>query len=440
MFMFYEKKRKLTFHFRIYISDPVAFFRIFESHEGSAESGASQFFASAKKNGRPRKQPSRLPLAEAAFALLQWAQYGDDPKFEPPDSKEAVEDDSSDSASDELSILNEDDFEAGSNEEKEAEEWAKNVVDETSEVAKESELPEADDPAGFTDDVVLRPYQRQALYWMLQRENENKDRKELEKELTLLAELSRNKSHQLVMDPPKQAIVCEVGPVRVSQSMAQKSCTIDGVENPVNHPLWQRRFLASADKTRAISFYVNELLGTASSRPPNPPRQCAGGILADAMGLGKTIMLLALILKDNELGSMKDHDEQDGDVMIDDNDDADKKLPARKEGRPTLVVAPLSLILQWEEEMATKTNLKHLVYYGESAKGGIHSMSFKGLDVVVTTCEYMRVLLYDHIGVISSHFNFFPLLQTERYKESCSPRRANQALKAPVSFHTNGVE
>ena len=381
---------------RIYITDPVAFFDIFESHDATTESAALQFFGSAKKKkGHPRKQPARLPLAEAAFALLQWAQYGDDPKFEPPshDAKEeeATEEDSN-SESDESSVLNEDDFEAGSNEEKEAEEWAKHVVDETSEAAKESELPEADDPSGFTDDVVLRPYQKQALFWMLQRESGNDDRKELETELTLLAELSRNKSHQPVMDPPKQDILCEVGPVRVSQSMAQKSCTIHGVENPVNHPLWQRRFLASPDKTRAISFYVNELLGVASSKPPNPPRHCAGGILADSMGLGKTIMLLALILKDKELGDMKDHDEENDEVMFDDTDNDDKKPPARKESNATLVVAPLSLILQWEEELVTKTNLKHLVYYGDSAKGGIHSKSFKGVDVVVTTCEYMGVL------------------------------------------------
>ena len=241
---------------------------------------------------------------------------------------------------------------------------------------------------------MLRPYQKQALYWMLQRESGDHDRNKLEKELTLLAELSRNASQQPIMDPPKQDIVCEVGPVRVSQSMAQKSCTIDGVENPVNHPLWQRRFLASADKTRAISFYVNELLGTASSKPPNPPRHCTGGILGDCMGLGKTIISLALILKDKKLGDsdMKDDDEENDDVMLDDTDDADKKPPARKESNTTLVVAPLSLILQWEEELVTKTNLKHLVYYGESAKGGIHSRSFKGVDVVVTTCEYMVVL------------------------------------------------
>ena len=103
---------------RVYITDPVTFFDIFdESQCASTESAALQFFASAKKKkGRPREQPVRLPLAEAAFALLQWAQYGDDPKFEPPsdDSKEeeAVEEDSN-SESDELSVLNEDDFEAG---------------------------------------------------------------------------------------------------------------------------------------------------------------------------------------------------------------------------------------------------------------------------------------------------------------------------------------
>jgi len=385
--------------FRIYIEDPVSFFDLFQTSDAPAESAVTQFFGSQKKKGRGRpRKVTPLPIAEAAFALLQWAHYGDDPTFEPPDnqaSQEASIEEAStdDSEDDEASVMKEEEFEAEAGEsgqQKEAAEWAKNVVDATSEATIEVELPEAAEPVGFAGDVVLRPYQRQALHWMLQRERGNENRAELEKELTLLAELSKDSSLvQSTEDPTEEDIVCEVGPVRVSQSMALKSCTVDGIENPVNHPLWQRRFLANADKESAISFYVNELLGVASSKPPNPPRHCAGGMLADSMGLGKTVMLLALILKDKEqLGKIGEKDDDVKEMMVDDEADGkDRKPAARQDSRTTLVVAPLSLVNQWEEELATKTDLAHRVYYAESAKGAIHAKSFQGVDVIVTTCE-----------------------------------------------------
>lgn len=420
--------------FRIYIEDPVAFFNLFETNDAPDESAASQFFGSTKKKGRgrPRKQ-TRLPIAEAAFALLQWAEYGDDPKFEPPpqESKEASseEDPESDDAS---STIHEDDFEAG---DAEAPEWAKRIVNETGESANDAELPEASDPIGFTDGVVLRAYQRQALHWMMQRESGSDNREELEKELSLLAELSRNASSRprVPNEPVKEDIVCEVGPVRVSLSMALKSRTIDGVENPVNHPLWKRRFLASEDKKTAISFYVNELLGTASSKPPNPPRHCIGGILADAMGLGKSVMLLALILKDKEVGDGQDSEDGDIEMVADEDelaDAEDKKPRARKCAGTTLVVAPLSLVSQWEEELATKTDLTHRVYYADTAKGGIHSKSFKGIDVVVTTCKYCHICHSYHNSFVSSVLTrHFETLACRRN----GPRRA-------TGFQTNGFD
>jgi SNF2 family DNA or RNA helicase len=57
------------------------------------------------------------------------------------------------------------------------------------------------------------------------------------------------------------------------------------------------------------------------------------------MGLGKTVMLMSLILKAKH---------------------------ERVTQRPTLVVAKLSLLPQWEEELATKTNLRHRIHYGSS--------------------------------------------------------------------------
>jgi DNA repair protein RAD5 len=50
----------------------------------------------------------------------------------------------------------------------------------------------------------------------------------------------------------------------------------------------------------------------------------------------------------------------------------------------TLVVTPLSLLAQWEEEIQTKSGLSVLTYYGDQAKR-IRSSDIAGVDVVITT-------------------------------------------------------
>lgn len=55
-----------------------------------------------------------------------------------------------------------------------------------------------------------------------------------------------------------------------------------------------------------------------------------GGVLADEMGLGKTITALALMVSDKQ----QQH--------------APTDLPSR---RPTLIVCPLSVISNWEEQI-----------------------------------------------------------------------------------------
>lgn len=127
---------------------------------------------------------------------------------------------------------------------------------------------------------------------------------------------------------------------------------------------------------------VNELIGVASSKAPNPPRHCIGGMLADAMGLGKTVMLLSLILKS------KEEDQANQSSFAGENPKQAFKPLARY--RTTLVVAPLTLIAQWEDELASKTNLTHKVFYGESARL-VAPHSFNGIDVVITTCEFVTL-------------------------------------------------
>jgi len=61
--------------------------------------------------------------------------------------------------------------------------------------------------------------------------------------------------------------------------------------------------------------------------------------------------------------------------------------------KTTLVVAPLSLIGQWEEELESKTNLNPKVIYGES-KSIVNNSSFAGVDVVLTTYGTLQAELY----------------------------------------------
>jgi SNF2 family DNA or RNA helicase len=61
-----------------------------------------------------------------------------------------------------------------------------------------------------------------------------------------------------------------------------------------------------------------------------------------------------------------------------------KESAEGSKGGPTLVVAPLSLISQWEEEIETKTSLSYLVWYGDQTKGKSSEDDFD-CDVVITS-------------------------------------------------------
>ena len=78
------------------------------------------------------------------------------------------------------------------------------------------------------------------------------------------------------------------------------------------HPLWDRHFLALplecgyAEESGKVEekglgfplpFYSNPYSKRLSLPVPPPPRPCRGGMLCDDMGMGKTIMVLALILE-----------------------------------------------------------------------------------------------------------------------------------------------
>lgn len=295
------------------------FFAVFDGHE---ENALPAFLSKKQSNQKPSSW-----LSSAAFSLLQWAEHGNTPDFskvveEVDDAPEWNEADEDDDVPDDRS---------------------------TAEVTSDTglNLAEADTPEGFTN-VTLRPYQKQALHWMWQRETAAETQEEVQGRLELLSEMAGvTKKNKLEATGRTENIVCDCGPVEVA---------LEFRPSVIHHPLWTCRFLASPEMTEVKPFYVHELLGVATITPPRPPRPCSGGILADAMGLGKTVMLLALLLKSRQ---------------------------ERAEKGVTIVVAKLSLLPQWEQEIRTKTGLIPLVYYGSGGRLGVSD--FEEVDIVITT-------------------------------------------------------
>ncbi|KAJ5636099.1 uncharacterized protein N7484_009412 [Penicillium longicatenatum] len=177
-------------------------------------------------------------------------------------------------------------------------------------------MPEAQPAPTFR--MNLRKYQRQALHWMLSKE---KDRKQ-----------TRERSMHPLWEQYKW-------PVKDSDDKDLPA--FEGIEH----------------------FYVNPYSGDLSVDFPAQEQHCLGGILADEMGLGKTIEMMSLIHShriepprlSNDMSSVNDLARLPHSTGI---------VPAPY---TTLVVAPTSLLSQWESEAlkaSEEGSMRVLMYYG----------------------------------------------------------------------------
>ena len=212
----------------------------------------------------------------------------------------------------------------------------------------DADLPEAAPSSSCT--ATLRPYQRQALYWMSERES-------------------------------------------LTHTSSKSETAI--------HPSWVGHSFPDG-----TPFYRNKCTGAITVHYPGTKCVSRGGILADAMELGKTIETLSLIAT---VTASKEFMAQafSKSSINDDDDDNDPKAkrskgidggmatpstaPLTKDQplapcKATLVVCPMSLLSQWQSEALKHTTItedKVLLYYGA---GRIQSpQQLNDYDIILTT-------------------------------------------------------
>uniref|UniRef100_A0A093V2A7 DNA repair protein rad5 n=1 Tax=Talaromyces marneffei PM1 TaxID=1077442 RepID=A0A093V2A7_TALMA len=209
--------------------------------------------------------------------------------------------------------------------------------------------PEAQPAETFA--LNLRKYQKQALQWMLAKERDTK---------------STNKSSM--------------------------------------HPLWEEYKWPVKDADdkvlpcveRQDAFYVNPYSGELSLDFPVQEQHCLGGILADEMGLGKTIEMMSLVHTNRETPTAPTSTNE-----LPRQSSASGIVPAPY---TTLVVAPTSLLAQWESEAQKASapgTMKTLIYYGSDRTTNLKTLCARANGVNAPN------VIVTSYGVVLSEYRSF---------------------------------
>src|SRR6202012_2465337 len=110
-------------------------------------------------------------------------------------------------------------------------------------------------------------------------------------------------------------------------------------------------------KTGAVVY--NEVITGISVR--DEPAQVLGGLLADVMGLGKTLEALSLI------ASTLDDAKKFGDEKVNRENQDDMENVILSNTKATLIVCPTSTVKNWEDQIAAHVNtgtIDYTVFHG----------------------------------------------------------------------------
>ncbi|KAI9696843.1 MAG: hypothetical protein M1836_005205 [Candelina mexicana] len=149
-------------------------------------------------------------------------------------------------------------------------------------------------------------------------------------------------------------------------------------------------------------MYYNVITGQEERKKPP---EVLGGILADMMGLGKTLSILSLIV--STLDESQSWAEERPPPQQTPED-----VPLLRNSKTTLLVSPLSTIANWEEQIKTHIQpgtLKYHIYHGPNRCTDVNELA--EYDVVITTYQ---IVLSQFLKQGKSGKN--PLLQTNWFR------------------------
>ncbi|XP_073155307.1 DNA repair protein RAD5B [Henckelia pumila] len=191
------------------------------------------------------------------------------------------------------------------------------------------------------------------------------------------------------MEPPK-TLTCKLKPYQKQAlywmfELEKGECVEEAARSL--HPCWAAYRVCDE---RAPAIYVNTFSGEASTKYPTATQMARGGILADAMGLGKTVMTIALIHTRNGRGSPEDRQvalEEVAETEYIKNKRRDSNAESFKKVKGgTLIICPMALLGQWKDELETHSavdSISIFVHYGGGRTDNPRVIA--GLDVVLTT-------------------------------------------------------
>lgn len=194
---------------------------------------------------------------------------------------------------------------------------------------EKSSLPKMTPP---NEKLHLRDYQKQCLYFMWRRENPN-----AQAPASCVTGPSVT-THDESLNPPREYLNL------MWEERSVPSCVIKDETG--------RRDGDEGEKRTISSFFFHAGTGQLSLEFPDKCESCRGGILADEMGLGKTVMTLALISLDYAPNLETARTVAEVPRYYIESLAKVPKLDGVGSLKPagTLIVAPVSLLKQWEAE------------------------------------------------------------------------------------------
>lgn len=172
-------------------------------------------------------------------------------------------------------------------------------------------------------------------------------------------------------------------------------------------PLWKPRYLDNGRKK-----FIHVITGEEQEEKPKP---CRGGILADEMGLGKTLSVLSLVSDDSSIKDAREfaakkppRNQDDKNVVV---------IQPLINSRATLLVCPLSTMTNWKEQIKDHfpagSALKWTRYHG-SERFDVRPNELADYDIVVTTYHIIAKDMYDRKRALP-YINWFRIVLDEAH-------------------------